>query len=412
MSVKVEFRPAVARHKPSQKFKPRQASPKRTPAPHSSPERNLPNPRGGNERDWRNESTRPSPIVSSIRSRRPEAMERKENAAHSAPTLNGPRGKRKALAELPSTEPNTNRGSAPRPSKPRTRLAARAEEAMKRRREAEDAARGADVGRPPDSGRPGAEAAQAAVAPYLGDIDRYLRSLEVEPLRRPSPEYFQKIQKFVSPKMRAVLVDWLVEVAEEFKLRAETLHLAISYVDRFLTVNVVTRDKLQLLGVTAMLVAAKYEEIESSKMKVNKYTDITDNTYTKQQVVKMEADLLKSLNFEIGGPTVTTFLRRFIALCRGGNRTSSEKLESLCSYLAELSLLDYDCISYLPSAVAAACLFVARFTVRPKTHPWLSIRCPDHKAIREKYEDVKFGCVSKMASSQEIPASFLEDCNK
>ena len=56
--------------------------------------------------------------------------------------------------------------------------------------------------------------------------------------------------------MRAVLVDWLVEVADEFKLQAETLYLAVSYVDRFLTVNVVTRDKLQLLGVTALRVAA------------------------------------------------------------------------------------------------------------------------------------------------------------
>jgi cyclin-A len=51
-------------------------------------------------------------------------------------------------------------------------------------------------------------------------------------------------------------VDWLVEVAEEFKLHAETLHLAVSYVDRFLTMNVVARNKLQLLGVTALLVAA------------------------------------------------------------------------------------------------------------------------------------------------------------
>ncbi|CAL4938183.1 unnamed protein product [Urochloa decumbens] len=374
-------------------------------------------------------------------------MESKENDAHSAPPLRRSRGKRKALAELPTNEfRDTDGGSGPRrPSKPRTRSAARAEaeaEEARKRREAEDAARGDDVARLLDPKRQDAGGAQAAVAvaiaPYVGDIDRYLRSLEVEPLRRPSPDYFQKIQKHISPKMRAVLVDWLVEVADEFKLKAETLCLAVSYVDRFLTVNVVTRDKLQLLGVTALLIAAKYEEIESSKMKVNKYTDITDHTYTKQQVVKMEADLLKSLNFEIGGPTVTAFLRRFIASCCGGNRTSSEKLVSMCSYLAELSLLDYDCVSYLPSVVAAACLFVARFTIRPKTHPWnltlqhntgykvfdlqksifiihelqLSIRCPDQKAIREKYEDPKFGRVSTMASPQEIPASFFEDCNK
>ncbi|CAD6210137.1 unnamed protein product [Miscanthus lutarioriparius] len=369
-------------------------------------------------------------------------MESKENSAHSAPPLNRPRGKRKALAELPtSTGPNTNHCSAPRPSKPRTRSAARMEaeaEEARKRREAEDAARGADLGRPLDPRPPGAEAAKAAVAPYVGDIDRYLRSLEVEPLRRPSPDYFQKVQKYISPKMRAVLVDWLVEVAEEFKVHAETLHLAVSYVDRFLTMNVVTRDKLQLLGVTAMLVAAKYEEIESSKMKVNRYTDITDDTYTKQQVVKMEADLLKSLRFEMGGPTVTTFLRKFIASCRGGNSINRGKLESMCSYLAELSLLDYDCISYLPSVVAAACLFVARFTIQPKTRPWnltleqntgykvfdlqksinvihelqLTIRCPEQEAIREKYKDPKFGRVSTMASPREIPTSFLEDCHK
>ncbi|KAF8673702.1 hypothetical protein HU200_048451 [Digitaria exilis] len=369
-------------------------------------------------------------------------MESNENAAHSAPPLQRPRGKRKALAELPTNEwRNTDGGSKPRPSKPRTRSAARAEaeaEEARKAQEAEKVARGADVARLLNPKRQDAGAAQAAVAPYLEDIDRYLRSLEVEPLRRPSPDYFHKIQKDISAKMRAVLVDWLVEVADEFKLQAETLYLAVSYVDLFLTMNVVTRDKLQLLGVTALLVAAKYEEIETFKMKVNKYTDITDHAYTKKQVVKMEADLLESLNFKTGGPTVATFLRQFIASCRGGSRTSSEKLESMCSYLAELSLLDYDCISYLPSVVAAACLFVARFTICPKTNPWnlklqhntgykvfdlqkpisvihelqLSIRCPDQKATREKYEEPRFGRVSTMVSPREIPASFFEDHNR
>ncbi|KAL6645073.1 hypothetical protein ACP70R_016681 [Stipagrostis hirtigluma subsp. patula] len=370
-------------------------------------------------------------------------METKENAAASAPPqpLKGPRGKRKALAELPTAGPNTNGGEAPRASKPKTRSAARAEseaeEARKRREADDDPARMADVSRLPEPRKPDAGAAQAAVAPYLDDIDQYLRALEVEQLRRPNVDNFWKIQKDINPKMRAILVDWLVDVVEEFKLQAETLYLAVSYVDRFLTMDVITRDKLQLLGVTALLVAAKYEEIETYKMKVNKYTDITDGTYTKQQVVKMEAELLKTLNFQMGGPTVRTFVRRFITCCRG-NRASAEKLEAMCTYLAELSLLDYECVRYLPSVVAAACLFVARFTINPKTRPWnltlqqktgykvvdlrepilaldklqLGIRLPDQKAIREKYEDPKFGCVSTMASPREIPASFLEDLNK
>jgi cyclin A len=56
--------------------------------------------------------------------------------------------------------------------------------------------------------------------------------------------------------MRGILVDWLVDVADEFKLMADTLYLAVSYIDRFLTVSVVSRNKLQLLGVASLLVAA------------------------------------------------------------------------------------------------------------------------------------------------------------
>lgn len=47
------------------------------------------------------------------------------------------------------------------------------------------------------------------------------------------------------------------------------------------------------------------------------------------------------------------------------------QLEYLGSYLAELSLLDYGCVKFLPSVLAAAAVFVARFTIDPKNHPWV-----------------------------------------
>ena len=102
-------------------------------------------------------------------------MKRKENSTHSASPLNRPRGKRKALAELPKSNGlNMNHDSAPRPSKPRTRSAARIEaeaEEARKRRESGDAARWLLDTRPPYP--------EAAVAPYVRDIHRYLRSLEV-----------------------------------------------------------------------------------------------------------------------------------------------------------------------------------------------------------------------------------------
>lgn len=78
----------------------------------------------------------------------------------------------------------------------------------------------------------------------------------MEPKRRPMPNYLEKVQKEVTANMRGVLVDWLVEVAEEYKLLPDTLYLAISYIDRFLSLNVVHKQKLQLLGVSSMLIAS------------------------------------------------------------------------------------------------------------------------------------------------------------
>ncbi|KAM3230266.1 hypothetical protein ACQJBY_060828 [Aegilops geniculata] len=365
------------------------------------------------------------------------AAEDKENTAGAAPPPpKRPRcTERKALAELPTAN-NASAAPTGAPSKPLTRAAAREAAAAAVEEEARRREGSAIAARPAASRLTDAGAAQASVGPYVADIDGYLRSLEVEQLRRPRDDYMVAMQKDISATMRGILVDWLVDVVDEFNLLADTLYLAVSYIDRFLAASVTTRDRLQLLGVASLFVAAKYEEIHVPKL--DKFSDITDGTYTNQQVVKMEADILKYLNFQMGSPTVRTFLLRFLISCRGGNCASAKRLELMCCYLAELSLLDYDCIRFLPSVIAAACLFLARFTISPKIRPWnlmlqektgykvsdlrscilrihdlqLGRQYSNLKAIRSKYSERKFGCVSMMASPEEIPASLLEDLYK
>jgi cyclin A len=68
--------------------------------------------------------------------------------------------------------------------------------------------------------------------------------------------YMENVQRDITSNMRGTLVDWLVEVADEYKLLPETLHLSVSYIDRFLSLNTVHRSKLQLLGVSSMLIAS------------------------------------------------------------------------------------------------------------------------------------------------------------
>lgn len=79
---------------------------------------------------------------------------------------------------------------------------------------------------------------------------------QVKPKQRPLPDYIEKVQKDVTPSMRGVLVDWLVEVAEEYKLGSETLYLTVSHIDRFLSLKTVNKQRLQLVGVSAMLIAS------------------------------------------------------------------------------------------------------------------------------------------------------------
>ena len=98
-----------------------------------------------------------------------------------------------------------------------------------------------------------------AVVPYVREIYRYYR--ETEGLKHASPSYMSK-HADINAKMRAILIDWLVEVHLKFKLLPETLYLTVNLIDRFLEKeHTIMRDKLQLVGVTAMFLASKYEEI-------------------------------------------------------------------------------------------------------------------------------------------------------
>lgn len=357
----------------------------------------------------------------------------KKRAADSGSAPEQPANKKRVvLGELPTNtnvvvSSNPSLKAEPRKAKSKAKKALLAGKAKAKTKTKTKAAEDADIDIDAKSDDP------QICGAYVTDIYQYLHSMEVDPKRRPLPDYIEKVQKDMSANMRGVLVDWLVEVAEEYKLVSDTLYLTISYIDRFLSFNVLNRQRLQLLGVSSMLIASKYEEI--SPPNVEDFCYITDNTYTKEEVVKMEADILKSLKFELGSPTVKTFLRRFTRVAQEDYKASNLQLEFLGYYLAELSLLDYSCVKFLPSLVAASVIFLARFIIQPSKHPWtaslqqysgykpseiedcvlilhdlyLSRRGGNLQAVREKYKQHKFKCVATMPSSPEIPSCYFED---
>ncbi|KAK2853655.1 hypothetical protein Q5P01_006316 [Channa striata] len=184
---------------------------------------------------------------------------------------------------------------------------------------------------------------------YVKDIYNYLHDLEVQQAVRAN--YMQGYE--ITERMRALLIDWLVQVHSRFQLLQETLYLTVAILDRFLQVQPVSRRKLQLVGVTAMLVACKYEEMYAPE--VGDFAYITDNAFTRSQILEMEQIVLRKLNFQLGRPLPLHFLRRASKVAN-----SDVERHTLAKYLMELTLLDYDMVHYRPSEIAAASLCLSQ----------------------------------------------------
>ncbi|XP_071398681.1 cyclin-A2 [Centroberyx affinis] len=198
------------------------------------------------------------------------------------------------------------------------------------------------------------------VPDYAAEIHTYLQEMELK--TRPKAGYMKK-QPDITNSMRAILVDWLVEVGEEYKLQNETLYLAVNYIDRFLSSMSVLRGKLQLVGTAAMLLASKFEEIYPPE--VAEFVYITDDTYTKKQVLRMEHLVLKVLSFDLAAPTINQFLTQYFL-----HQSTNKQVESLAMFLGELSLVDSDpFLKYLPSHTAAAAFALANYTITSGSWP-------------------------------------------
>ncbi|KAF5739126.1 cyclin-A2-4-like [Tripterygium wilfordii] len=263
---------------------------------------------------------------------------------------------------------------------------------------------------------------------YAPDIYSNLRVAELA--RRPYPNFMETTQRDVTQSMRSILVDWLVEVSEEYKLASDTLYLTVHLIDWFLSENYIERQTLQLLGITCMLIASKYEEICAPR--VEEFCFITDNTYTRDQVLKMESQIVRYFGFQIFAPTTKTFLRRFLRAAQASYKSPSLELECLANYLAEMTLVDYSFLNLLPSLIAASAVFLSRWTLDQSSHPWnptlehytnyktLDLKttvlamqdlqwntsgCPLN-AIRMKYRQEKFKSVAALSSPKLLETLF------
>ncbi|KAB2102121.1 G2/mitotic-specific cyclin-4 [Alternaria gaisen] len=241
------------------------------------------------------------------------------------------------------------------------------------------------------------------VAEYGDEIFEYMHSLEER--MKPNASYMDH-QAEIQWSMRSVLMDWLVQVHNRFTLLPETLFLAVNYVDRFLSCKVVSLGKLQLVGATALFVAAKYEEINCPSVQEIVY--MVDGAYTADEVLKAERFMLSMLQFELGWPGPMSFLRRI-------SKADDYDLETrtLSKYFLEITVMDERFVGCAPSFLSAGAHCLARFMLKKgdwsQAHVHYSgytltqlrqlitviLECCDnpqkhHAAVYEKYTDKRY----------------------
>ncbi|KAK6465140.1 G2/mitotic-specific cyclin [Scheffersomyces coipomensis] len=194
---------------------------------------------------------------------------------------------------------------------------------------------------------------------YVNDIFTYFYELEQRML--PDSEYLFK-QRHLKPKMRSILVDWLVEMHLKFRLLPESLFLAINIMDRFMSLEVVQIDKLQLLATGSLFIAAKYEEVFSPSVK--NYAYFTDGSYTEEEILQAEKYILTILSFDLNYPNPMNFLRRI-------SKADEYDVQSrtLGKYLLEVTAIDHKFIGFRPSLCCASAMYLSRL-ILGKTPIW------------------------------------------
>lgn len=200
------------------------------------------------------------------------------------------------------------------------------------------------------------------VAEYVVEIFEYLRDIESSTM--PNPRYMDH-QENLDWHLRGVLIDWLIEVHTRFRLLPETIFLAVNIIDRFLSAKIVELDRLQLVGITAMFIASKYEEVLSPH--VQNFKHVADDGFSEEEILKAERYVLAALNYDLSYPNPMNFLRR---ISKADNYDIQTR--TLAKYLLEISLLDHRLMEYQPSHLAAASMYLARLIL--ERHPWVRPR--------------------------------------
>eukprot|EP00826_Nyctotherus_ovalis_P001263 TRINITY_DN10183_c0_g1_i2.p1 TRINITY_DN10183_c0_g1~~TRINITY_DN10183_c0_g1_i2.p1 ORF type:complete len:219 (-),score=18.59 TRINITY_DN10183_c0_g1_i2:96-752(-) len=179
-------------------------------------------------------------------------------------------------------------------------------------------------------------------------------------------------QHHINKQMRTILIDWLFAVQQRFKLKSETLFLAVNYLDRFLSINKIMKAQLQLVGVTTLFIASKYEEVKPPELCDFSY--ITAHSCSNSAILGMELAVLKGLDYRLTAVTPHALL---IGLCQAA------EVKRLAEYFLDVALLEYQMIKYTPLVQALGAVYLVH-----KINRWSIVITNESEAVNKCAKDM------------------------
>lgn len=257
------------------------------------------------------------------------------------------------------------------------------------------------------------------VLEYIEPILMWFYQTEADPknvLFYPYYNYMKSMQKDINDKMRVILFDWLVDVHLKWKLLSDTLFLTFNIIDRFLGLKPTPRDELQCVGVAALLLACKYEEIYFPE--IADFQEITDNAFSKQEILKKEFEILAFLKYDLTIPSPYRFFEVFNIYLKLEGKEKAAVL-----FLIEMCSFDYSMIKYKPSLITTGCLMLIvsynkqlkelLFMISNYSNEQIAMFCKDlfqvyykvdhgSKALKRKFSNAKFYEIAKLDIIAEL----------
>ena len=210
---------------------------------------------------------------------------------------------------------------------------------------------------------------------YSKEIFSFLKSNEK--LNMPIYKNINLNKTEISEKSRKILIDWIISVHAKFNLLPNTLFLTINLIDRIIEKNVAYINSFQLLGTTALHIAAKYEEIYPPE--INDYIFISNKAFSKEDVIEMENFILGKLNFDILCISPYVFLDRLYFISRENNID----VYYLSSMFIEFSFLSIEIMKNKQSLIAASMFYLALKFIYPKKNKVWNNKLQIHTGYKE-----------------------------